>query len=229
VHRKLSALSAYYKYCMLSNLRSDNPCAGIKKPKKPSRLPMFLDAHATQRLFETIARLNSQFDFASTRDAIMLRLLIETGLRRAELIELKRSDVDVSYKRIRVLGKRNKVRLIPLSDDFVNSINRYITERDEFAKNLDCIQLLVSDKGQKMTTNFVHQKINTYLSEITTIKKKSPHVMRHSFATGMLNNGANLQAIRELLGHTSLAATQVYTHNSIGKLRQIHHNKHPRS
>jgi len=229
VHRKLSSLSAYYKYCMISNLRNDNPCAGIKKPKRPTRLPMFLDSQATQRLYDIISGLSNQCDFGSIRDAVMLRLLIETGMRRAELIELNRSDIDFSYKRIRVLGKRNKVRLIPISEDFLKSISRYITERDAIRKDAECIQLLLNDRGQKMSTNFVHQKINNYLATITTIKKKSPHVMRHSFATGMLNNGADLQAIRELLGHTSLAATQVYTHNSISKLRQIHYNKHPRS
>ena len=214
---------------MISNLRNDNPCAGIKKPKRPSRLPMFLDAHATQRLYDTIAALYNQTDFVSIRDAVMLRLLIETGLRRAELIGLDLGDIDFSYKRIRVLGKRSKVRLIPVSDDFLCYINRYIQLRMELVNGFDCASLLVNDAGRKMTVNFVHQKINTYLSAITTIKKKSPHVMRHSFATGMLNNGADIQAIRELLGHSSLAATQVYTHNSINKLRQIHHNKHPRS
>ena len=229
VHRKLSSLSAYYRYCMLTNHRSDNPCAGIKKPKKPSRLPMFLDAHATERLYDTISGLQGQADFPCVRDSFMLRLLIETGLRRAELIELLRSDIDFSYKRIRVLGKRNKVRLIPISDDLLENISRYLKERDKSFESSDCIQLLLNDRGQKMSTNFVHQKIHSYLSGVTTIKKKSPHVMRHSFATGMLNNGADLQAIKELLGHTSLAATQVYTHNTISKLRQIHHNKHPRS
>lgn len=229
IHRKLSSLAAYFRFNMFLGNRDNNPCSGIKKPRRPKRLPVFLDAHATQNLYGRIHEMEEQNNFPSLRDGLMLRLLIETGMRRAELIDLKCSDVDMSYKRLRVMGKRKKVRIIPISDDFLLAINEYIKKRDEFNNSDLNAPLLLSDSGKKMSTNFVHLKVHSYLSGITTINKKSPHIMRHSFATGMLNNGADLQAIRELLGHTSLAATQIYTHNGIGKLKQIHQNKHPRS
>lgn len=229
VHRKISALSAFFRYVVLTGFCKDNPCANIKKPKRPSRLPKFLDANALSKLYVIITGLCETRDLNSLRDALLLRLLIETGMRRAEIIDLKSKDVDYSYKHLRVLGKRKKMRIIPVSDELLNDVIDYQKMCDQLEYSSSRESLLVNDSGKKMSTNFVHTKIHYYLSQVTTLDKKSPHVLRHSFATGMLNNGANLQSIRELLGHSSLAATQIYTHNSISKLQLIHRNKHPRA
>jgi integrase/recombinase XerC len=229
VHRKVSALSAFFRYCVLTGIRDDNPCAHIKKPKRPSRLPVFLDANALTKLYAVISTLRETHDLHNLRDALLLKLLIETGMRRAEIIDLKSKDVDYSYKQLRVLGKRRKMRIIPVSDELIKDVIEYQKIRDQPENESPCDSLLIGDSGKKMSTSFVHSKIHDYLSQVTTLNKKSPHVMRHSFATAMLNNGADLQSIRELLGHSSLAATQVYTHNSIIKLQHIHRNKHPRA
>ncbi len=229
IHRKVSSLSAFFRYCMISGQRNDNPCAGIRKPKRPSRLPQFLDAQSIMQLYRIIDQLATLSDFPSIRDSLLLRLLIETGMRRAEIIDLKLSDVDESYRQLRITGKRRKVRIMPISDELLRLIRQYKTCRDQFQNIPLPENLLLNDSSKKMSTIFVYHKVHAYLSQVTTIQKKSPHVMRHSFATGLLNNGAQLQAIKELLGHTNLAATQVYTHNGIAKLQQIHRNKHPRA
>jgi integrase/recombinase XerC len=231
VHRKVAAVNAWFKYLKKMGMVEVNPARGIPKPKKPGRLPTFVDETAANNLYRITAEntAESQDTFAAMLDELIMLLLYETGMRRAELLGLKDSDVDFGLGQIKVLGKRNKMRYIPVSRQMLTRIEAYMDIRN--SKNFERTSghLLIGIKGKKITKTFVYLKVKTYLSQITTIKRKSPHVLRHTFATHMLNNGADLNVIKEILGHSSLAATQVYTHNSIEKLKSIHAKMHPRN
>lgn len=231
VHRKLAAVNAWFRYLKKTGVVEINPARGIPKPKKPGRLPVFVDENATGNLYRIAAENKAENDdpYAAILDELIMSLLYETGMRRAELLGLKDTDVDFSLGQIKVLGKRNKMRYIPVSRTMLNSIDEYLKIRR--SKNLESTSghLLIGPKGKKITKSFVYIKVKTYLSQVTTIQRKSPHVLRHTFATHMLNNGADLNVIKEILGHSSLAATQVYTHNSIEKLKSIHTRMHPRN
>ena len=169
-------------------------------------------------------------DFSGVRDKLIIELLYCTGMRRAELIGLKAIDVNGSKQELRVLGKRNKERIIPLSPQTISLISEYQQVlSSHFSETISSKHLLLDDNGKVMSDGFVYRKVNKYLRLVTTIGKKSPHVLRHTFATHMLNNGADLNAIKELLGHANLSATQVYTHNTIEKLKQIYELAHPRA
>jgi integrase/recombinase XerC len=169
-------------------------------------------------------------DFKGVRDKLIIELLYCTGMRRAELIGLKEANVNSGRQEIKVLGKRNKERIIPLSQATLGLVGSYNALRiEEFGSDIKNEFLLIDDAGNQMSDGFVYRKVNRYLRLVTTIQKKSPHILRHTFATHMLNNGADLNAIKELLGHASLSATQVYTHNSIEKLTQIYKQAHPRA
>ena len=199
-----------------------NPTLKIVSPKQKKRLPSFVDESKTNRLFEEV---DFGDDFKGQRDRLILDLFYQTGIRRIELIKLKHSDV--SNGNIKVLGKRNKERYIPLSKSLLSSIDSYSVLKQD--KGFNSEYLLVTDKGDILYEKLVYNKVNHYLQQVTTIKKKSPHVLRHTFATHMLNNGADLNAIKEILGHSSLAATQIYTHNSIEKLKEAYRQSHPRA
>lgn len=230
VHRKLSSLNAYYRFMQKIGECNSNPARNIPKPKLPKRLPNFVDERGTEKLYsdELYRQSNEDSPFAAKRDKLLLTLLYETGIRRAELIGLKDEDVDFYLSQIKVTGKRNKMRFVPVGKAMADELRNYITLRNtEFGNSGD--GLLVSDKGKKLTAAFVYSKVKFYLSQTSTLKKRSPHVLRHSFATHMLNNGADLNVIKEILGHSSLAATQVYTHNNIEKLKRIHQKMHPRN
>lgn len=229
VHRKLSSVNAYYRFLQKIGEQENNPARNISKPKLPKRLPSFIDERGASNLYQTdlYTGLN-QTPFKSQRDKVLMTLLYETGIRRAELIGLRDQDVDQYLQQIKVTGKRNKMRYIPVGKDMLEEIGTYIKLRDaEF--DLSFESLLVNDKGKKISNSFVYSKVNFYLSQTSTLQKKSPHVLRHTFATHMLNNGAELNVIKEILGHSSLAATQVYTHNNIEKLKSIHQKMHPRN
>lgn len=222
VHRKLSSLRSYYRFLRKEGEVEHDPLAAVVAPKLAKRLPVYVEEQPMDELF---APKNFEDSFSGRRDALLLALLYETGMRRAELIGLKPEDVDHRSSQLKVLGKRNKERIIPVSDELLEQIQRYKEERDMIAEDNT---LMITDKGKKLYPGFVYSKVNHYLSKVTTQDKKSPHVLRHTFATHLLNRGADLNSIKEILGHASLAATQVYTHNSIEKLKQVYNNTHPK-
>lgn len=224
INRKISTLKSFYKFLMRQGFAQQNPISLLHAQKLPERLPVFLKKSETKNLLEEI-----QFDpnFKGYTDRLICEILYQTGIRRQELIGLKESDVEWSLKQIRVLGKGQKERLIPIHPLLLNSINDYL----DLKKTMNIGHqdfLLTLENGKKLYPEYVYRIVKKYLFLVTSQKKKSPHVMRHSFATHLLNNGANIQAIKDLLGHSSLAATQVYTSNNIEKLKEIHQKNHPR-
>ncbi len=234
VHRKLSAVNALMRFLMKEGEIASNPARNIPKPKRPSRLPVFVEERGAQALYhisdsEQFLKPEDASPFSLKRDELIVTLLYETGIRQAELLGLRDADVDHSLKQIKVLGKRNKMRYVPLGEQMMKRMKEYTELRNRQFGQQTFDSLLVSDQGKKVTKSLVYVKVKFYLSQVTTIQRKSPHVLRHTFATHMLNNGAELNVIKEILGHSSLAATQVYTHNSIEKLKSIHSRMHPRN
>ncbi len=224
VHRKMSALRSLFRYMRRHEMISDDPVSGLKLPARPKRLPVFVAEEALEKLFEEF-RFGD--NFSGIRDRTLVEFLYLTGMRRSELISLRDSDIDLSAGQVRVMGKREKQRVIPLTPGFVKSLQRYLSLRDE--KGFTRGWFLVTDRGNKMYDRAVYNIVNRYLAMVTTIEKKSPHVLRHTFATHMLNHGADLNSIKELLGHASLSATQVYTHTTFEKLKKIYKQAHPRA
>lgn len=224
INRKLTTLHTYYKYLMREGLVSDNPTKKIIRPKTEKNLPYFVDKGAMQELFD---RLQFPDDFEGHRDRTILLTFYCTGMRLSELCGLKLSDIDFHSSQLKVLGKRNKERIIPFAVELGACLKTYIAERDKIA--LDNNYLFVTSKGEPVYSQLVYRLVNKYLGEVTTLDKKSPHVLRHTFATHMLNNGAELDAIKELLGHANLAATQVYTHTTFEKLKEVYNQAHPRA
>ena len=223
INRKLSTLKSFYKYSLRQGEITKNPMNKVVAPKTAKKLPEFVEQDKMQLLFRDDVFSD---DFASLRDRLMLELLYATGIRLSELVGLKESDV--SANAIKVLGKRNKERIIPVGNFLMELIENYLNKKKEISLEQN-EHLLVTNRGDKLYDKFVYRKVNYYLGVITTANKKSPHVLRHTFATHMLNNGADLNAIKELLGHANLSATQVYTHNTIEKLKNVHSQAHPRA
>jgi integrase/recombinase XerC len=222
VNRKITTLKTFYKFLLRQKTVSDNPMLKIQSPKTSKRLPVFVEKEKMDVLLDNI-------DFGDDEEGIRNKLIIEmfysTGMRLTELINLKSTNIDLNSNQLKVLGKRNKERIIPFSNELRNKIQQYLEIRKRKASET----LFISAKGKKMYEKFVYRIVNKYLSNVTTIDKKSPHVLRHTFATHMLNNGADLNAIKELLGHANLAATQVYTHNTVEKLKNVHKQAHPKA
>jgi integrase/recombinase XerC len=221
VARKVSSIKSLYKFMKKEQLISSSPIQLLETPKLDSRLPVFLKEEEVVNLFEEFKFEDS---FSGKRDKMILYLFYQTGIRLSELIGLK--DVDVRNGELKVLGKRNKERIIPLSNNIQPLIDQYLNLKDElgFKKKY----FFVNDNGNKLYEKFVYRKVNYYLSMVSSKQKKSPHILRHTFATHMLNNGADLNSIKEILGHENLSATQVYTHNTFQKLKSIHKQSHPR-
>jgi len=222
--RKISTLKSFFKYALRNQLVDVNPMQKVSGPKTPKRLPVFVDEKQMEQLMrETV------FDegFVGQRDKLVIDILYQCGLRRAELLQLKEQDVDLSICQMKVLGKRNKERIVPFSLGLKRQIENYLAAKR--ALKLFTPILLVTEKDEPMGSALLSPPVKKALSRITTSKKKSPHVLRHTFATHLLNNGADINAVKELLGHSSLAATQVYTHNTIEKLKQSYKQAHPRS
>jgi integrase/recombinase XerC len=223
VNRKLSSLKSLFKFFQRQQFIDVNPMSKISGPKIPKRLPVFIDEHQMTNLFEGV---NFEEGFNGQRDRLILDLLYQTGIRRSELAHLKEIDVDLFNSTIKVLGKRNKERIIPISLELKRNLETYLQVKKEL--NLSNPMLLVSEKGNTLSEQSVYNSVKKYLSQITTIQKKSPHVLRHTFATHLLNNGADINAVKDLLGHANLSATQVYTHNTIDKLKKSYKQAHPR-
>lgn len=224
INRKLSAIQALFEYGIRQGLSDKNPARNIQRPKTPARLPSVVREESIESLFEQVEYPEG---FEGVRDHLILVLFYSCGLRREELINLHLTSVDRGGESIRVLGKRNKERIIPVNKQLLKWIDRYILSRDQQAPESD--HLFITAKGKKMYPMLVYTIVKKYLSQVTTMDKRSPHVLRHTFATHLLNEGANLQSIKELLGHSSLAATQVYTHTSLEKLKNVYRDSHPRS
>ncbi|MFN4246842.1 MAG: tyrosine-type recombinase/integrase [Flavipsychrobacter sp.] len=224
INRKLSAVNSFYKYMLKMQAVKKNPVRQLHAMRRAERLPVYLKEQEAEYLLEEV-----QFEegFKGFTDRMICDLLYQTGMRRSEIINLKEKDIEKSLKQIRILGKGNKERLVPVSPMLLTAIDEYIQEKRKL-ENYDDNHLLVLESGQPLYAGYVYRVVKTYLSSTTTLHKKSPHVLRHTFATHLLNNGANIQAIKDLLGHSSLAATQVYTHNNIDKLKEIHKKAHPR-
>lgn len=228
VNRKISAMRSFYKWMQRNGHITVNPMAKILAPKKPKKLPVVVhDANISRLLEPNIAGAMTD-TFEEIRDTFIIELLYSTGIRRAELVGLLVTDFNVERQEIRVKGKGNKVRSIPLTESILASFHQYVKEREAINVKISD-QLLLTKEGKPMYPRLVHNIVTKKLSSITTLSKKSPHVLRHSFATHMLDRGADINAIKEILGHANLAATQVYTHSSIAKLKDAYMKAHPRS
>lgn len=223
VNRKLSSLKSFFKYLQRQQIIDVNPMAKISGPKTPKRLPVFVDE---QQMTDLFLEIHFEDGFVGLRDRLILDLLYQTGIRRSELTHLKELDVDTYNSTIKVLGKRNKERIIPISLNLKRNLETYLAVKKE--QNLSNPMLLVSEKGHTLSEQKVYTLVKKHLSQVTTIQKKSPHVLRHTFATHLLNNGADINAVKDLLGHANLSATQVYTHNTIEKLKKSYKQAHPR-
>ncbi len=226
VNRKLSTLKSFFKYLLRHNIIDTNPLNKILAPKNQKRLPSFVEQSQMDNLLDNI---DFGDDFKSIRDRFIIELFYFTGIRLSELINLKVNDFNLHGKNIKVLGKRNKERIIPTCVETENSFKKYLILRNNIPNAGNTEFLFITDKGDKLYEKFVYRVVNKYLTYVTTIEKKSPHILRHTFATHMLNNGADLNAVKELLGHANLSATQVYTHNTFEKLKKIYNQAHPRS
>lgn len=224
VNRKISTLNSYYNYLIRISVLSENPARHIVSVKTPQRLPVYFNE---EQLNEFIDSNLEAHDFAKLRNMLVVELLYSTGMRRSELVTLTISSIDFSNSTIKVLGKRNKQRIIPLSQKQIKSISSYIAEKEKQFGNLNDY-LIVTDKGEMAYPKLIYRIINNELSGLTG-SIKSPHVLRHSFATHMLNNGADLNTIKEFLGHANLTATQIYTHNTIEQLKKVYSKAHPRA
>ncbi|GAB5538630.1 MAG: tyrosine recombinase XerC [Salibacteraceae bacterium] len=224
LNRKLSAVQSFFEWAIRNGLVETNPARNVKRPKAGSSLPSVVRIESIEKLFREI---DFPSGFVGVRDRLIMSVLYACGLRRQELIELRLSSVSKSDRSLRVIGKRNKERLVPLSGDLINEIEVYEDLRGELESDAD--HLFLTEKGKKLYPSLVYKIVKSYLSQVTPMEKRSPHVLRHTFATHLLNEGANLQAIKELLGHSSLASTQVYTHTSLDKLKDVYRKSHPRN
>ncbi len=223
VQRKISTLKAYFKYLQRQKIIFSDPTRKLISPKKQSRLPVYVEEKNILELFDKITFKET---FEEQRNKIVLSLLFGTGIRLSELINLKISDIDFASQTLKVLGKRKKERIIPFGTIIKNDILHYLNYRKELS---DTPYLILNNHYNKSYPKLIYRIVHHYLSLITSIDKKSPHVLRHTFATILLNKGANLNAIKELLGHANLAATQIYTHNSFEHLKNIYTKAHPRA
>ncbi|QNK62127.1 tyrosine-type recombinase/integrase [Pedobacter sp. PAMC26386] len=227
IGRKLSSLRGFYKYLYRQKIILTSPMSLIRAPKTPERLPVFIAEEKLDHLLDS----GEFFDesFPSVRDKMVIEMLFGTGMRLAELLGLTAKDIDFYQESVRVLGKRKKERIIPVTKQLINQLKEYIELKSLQKFNNKTDSLFVTNKGTTVYPVFIYKIVKSYLTYISTQDKKSPHVLRHSYATSLLNRGADLNAIKELLGHASLAATQVYTHNSIERLKTIYKQAHPKA
>ncbi len=225
IRRKLSVLKTFFKFLIKNGALEQNPMLKVIAPKAGKVLPVFVDEKSIEQLFDHLEFGN---DFSGYRDRLIMEILYGTGMRRAELINLQISDFDFYTNRIKVFGKGRKERLVPIAPYLIELIHQYLQLRTISFEKPESYFLL-TDKGRKMYPMFVYRVVKKYLSMVSTVEKKSPHVLRHSFATHLIDNGADLNAVKDLLGHANLAATQVYTHNSVKRLKEVYQKAHPKA
>lgn len=226
INRKSSALKSYFKFLEMKGFLDSNPMDKVITPKNPRKLAEFVPETSMQHL---LGGIEFPIGFAGIRDKLILETFYSTGIRVSELVNLKHADIDLYSSQIKVLGKGNKERLIPVIPSLINSFRCYFEEKKKIGYTSNDGMVFITDKGKKVYPRLVCRLVNFYLSTTTSVNKKSPHVLRHTFATHMLNNGADINALKELLGHTSLAATQVYTHNTVEKIKSIYKLAHPKA
>jgi integrase/recombinase XerC len=226
INRKISSLKSFFKYLLRTGILVQTPMTNIISPKIGKRLPAFVDQKDIKTLLSAVEFPD---DWQGGTDKLLLAVFYNTGMRLSELINLRENQIDFGNCSIKVIGKGNKERIIPISPRLSKQIKEYINDKRKELEQFNKLYLLVNGKGKKLYPKYAYLAVKKYLSEITTIEKKSPHVLRHSFATHLANNGADLNSVKELLGHSSLAATQIYTHNTIEKLKDIYKKAHPKA
>jgi len=226
INRKISTLKTFYKFLIREGYVTINPMDKVTAPKPSRKIPAFIDEQQINHLLDDFSFGD---DFSGLRNKTIIEMFYNTGMRLTELVNLKDSDFNLIEETLKVTGKRNKERIIPIHVSFTNSIKQYLKEKEIQFPSLQHNYFFVTDKGNKLYEKFVYRVVNKYLKFVSTIEKKSPHILRHTFATHLLNRGADLNAIKELLGHANLSATQVYTHNTFEKLKSIYKQAHPRA
>jgi integrase/recombinase XerC len=225
ITRKISTLKSFFKFLLRTGVVKKNPVTAVVTPKISKRLPVYVEETDMSTL---IRHVEFGDDWNGYTGRLAIRLLYELGLRLSELVNCKESQVDFANSHIKILGKGNKERIVPANSGLLGDLKEYMQRKRKDFEKFDKEYLLVNDKGNKLYPKYIYRLTTKYLPEVTTVEKKSPHILRHSFATHLMNNGAELNAVKELLGHGSLAATQVYTHNTIEKLKNVHKKAHPR-
>lgn len=226
LNRKISSLKSFFKFQLKSGGITVTPMWSVTSPKISKRLPQFVKETEMKDLFQY---LSFPDDWQGKTDKLAISLFYQTGMRLSELVNIKESHIDKDRNSIKVIGKGNKERIIPLNPNLTLEIAGYMNAKRISFEKFDNLYLLVNKEGKKLYAKYVYLHVKKYMAEVTTLAKKSPHILRHSFATHMMNHGADLNAVKELLGHSSLAATQVYTHNTIEKLKNIHKKAHPKA
>ncbi|MBS4013890.1 MAG: tyrosine-type recombinase/integrase [Bacteroidetes bacterium] len=229
VNRKITSLKSFCKYLLQRDIINQNPMEKVTSPKTPKQLPVFVGQENMENLFENNIFTN---DFNGIRARFLFELFYSTGMRLSELINIKTVDFDWLNMTVKVTGKRNKQRIIPLIPSIKNTFQQYNEYKKKHNKEHSLKEseyVFVTDKGNKLYSKFAYRIVHSYLGIVSTINKRSPHVLRHTFATHMLNEGAELNAIKEILGHANLSATQVYTHNTIEKLKKVYKQAHPKA
>jgi integrase/recombinase XerC len=226
VHRKISCLRVFFRYLRKESVITHDPMDKVVLPKRKKKLPVFVGEAAMDNLLDKYEFGN---DFPGIRNRTIIEMLYLTGMRRAELIGLKNYDVDLAAATIKVTGKRNKQRIIPMVKTFIARLDEYTKVRETVFPSGTDSWFFITNRGNKLYDKYVYNTVKCYLTMVTTIEKRSPHVLRHTFATHMLNHGADLNSIKELLGHSNLSATQIYTHNTFEKLKKVYKQAHPRA
>ncbi len=226
VNRKISTLKSFYKYLMRQQQIQINPMDKVLRPKQSKKLPSFVEADKMDLLLDGY---DFGEDFSGIRNRLIIEILYITGMRQSELIGLEDGNIDLAQQNIKVTGKRNKQRIVPFDRAYLDVMQLYIELRNRQFPERDVKSFFLTDKGRSLYPKFVYKVVNSYLRFVTTMEHRSPHVLRHTFATHMLNRGADLNAIKEILGHANLSATQVYTHNTFEKLVTIYKQAHPRA
>ncbi len=226
IRRKLSAVKSYFKYLKKKGFIESNVSLQLNSPKLKKRLPQFVQEKQMDLLLD---ELDFGDGYPGLRDPMLIKILYLTGMRREELMNLQTGDVNFQTGTLKITGKGNKERLVPLSTEDLKELMTYLVEQDSYFEKSENNYVFKSNKGNQMYPKLVYRIVNKYLSMCTTLDKKSPHILRHTFATHLLNNGADINAVKELLGHASLAATQVYTHNTIEKLKEVYKQAHPKA